>query len=644
MFKRKSKNKNIEPKISSSSDIESPDSISLENESFISFKTKTNSTVDFSIKSLSYSVSKLSISMSIKRKKEQFVSSVKNKLNKVSPSFSNDFKNLMAKQKEKRLEDNFLGYYECLIPSNKELSIPKIILSTARIDLHEEKSENPEKAKRLVLTKIKESPFNPFNNKIVSLFIITGKSKKNLSGTGWTGIKFNEFPEWMRDNTIKHLINGTLMKGLGTYKVLIKKSGNMDIYKDIKLKELEENVISEDGFIHKLTLFGYYMLGIKENYSNSTDLDPKSEEWYKEAEKWCQEAEKLGSIEAKLCLGYLYSIGYSKSFYNPQKAKKLFKEVIDVIVKQETTEKNGTTGKKATEETTTMKEMIIGKIITKESTTNKNVTEEATADKKVTNDYKEATDDSGADKEATEKLSVNKEAIDSEVTSKELARIAMRNMAIIYHSSYVIKPFEWKNFIKLSRPNDFNIKKLSRKKLNIAIKWYEKSCELGDSLSAYHLGLLYESDDEIKDEKEAEKWFKKAIQLDKNNLYAKAKLGRILINKDGIDENEKMKGIRMLKYAAENGLVMGQTFLGEAYERGQIGRKEENIEEAIKFYFKAAEQNNGYYSHVAQFRLRELRALDIIPAGEDIENILKLYVNELKYYYNNNEETLKNIH
>uniref|UniRef100_U9U415 HCP-like protein n=1 Tax=Rhizophagus irregularis (strain DAOM 181602 / DAOM 197198 / MUCL 43194) TaxID=747089 RepID=U9U415_RHIID len=458
----------------------------------------------------------------------------------------------MAKQKEKRLEDNFLGYYECLIPSNKELSIPKIILSTARIDLHEEKSENPEKAKRLVLTKIKESPFNPFNNKIVSLFIITGKR--------WTGIKFNEFPEWMRDNTIKHLINGTLMKGLGTYKVLIKKSGNMDIYKDIKLKELEENVISEDGFIHKLTLFGYYMLGIKENYSNSTDLDPKSEEWYKEAEKWCQEAEKLGSIEAKLCLGYLYSIGYN------------------VIVKQETTEKNGTTGKKATEETTTMKEMII---------------EEATADKKVTNDYKEATDDSGADKEATEKLSVNKEAIDSEVTT---------------------------------------------------IKWYEKSCELGDSLSAYHLGLLYESDDEIKDEKEAEKWFKKAIQLDKNNLYAKAKLGRILINKDGIDENEKMKGIRMLKYAAENGLVMGQTFLGEAYERGQIGRKEENIEEAIKFYFKAAEQNNGYYSHVAQFRLRELRALDIIPAGEDIENILKLYVNELKYYYNNNEETLKNIH
>jgi TPR repeat protein len=626
-IKRISKNKKVEIKISSNSDNESLDSISLDNESFISFKTKTNS-----IKSLSYSVSRLSLA-SIKRKREQIVISVKDKLKKVSPSFKNDFKNFIDKQKEKKLEDNFLGYYECLIPNNKELSIPKIYLSTARIDLHEEKSENPEKAKRLVLTKIKESPFNPFiNNKIISLFIITGKSKLNLNGTGWTGIKYNEFPEWMQDDTVKHLINGTPVKGLGTYKVLIKKKGNTDIYKDIKLKELEENAISEDGFIHKMTLVGYYMLGIKENDTNSTNVTPEAEKWYKEAEKWCQEAEKLGSIEAKLCLGYMYSIGYNKAFYNPQKAKKLFKEVINAVEKTETI---------------TMKEMIIGKITTKESTTDKNVTEEATTDKKVTNKDKEETDDSAADKEKPaikEEVIIVNEVIEN--ASKELARIAMRNMAIIYHSSYVIKPFEWKNFIKIPKPNDSTIKKLSKKKLSIAIKWYEKSCELGDSQSAYHLGLLYESDHEIKDENEAEKWFKKAVQFDNNNLYAKAKLGRILINKEDVDENEKMKGIQMLKYAAENGLVMGQIFLGEAYERGQIGKKEEkeNIKEAIKFYFKAAKQNNGYYSHVAQFRLRNFRASEIIPAGEeDIENIITLYVNELNYYYDGNEETLKSI-
>ncbi|PKK69425.1 hypothetical protein RhiirC2_748429 [Rhizophagus irregularis] len=105
-----------------------------------------------------------------------------------------------------------------------------------------------------------------------------------------------------------------------------------------------------------------------------------------------------------------------------------------------------------------------------------------------------------------------------------------------------------------------------------------------------------------------------------------------------------MEGIEMLKYAAENGLVMGQTFLGEAYERGQIGEKI-NDKEAIKFYFKAAKQNRGYYSHVAQLRLRDFRALNKILEGEeDIENVIKMYVKELNYYYDGNEETLKNIH
>ena len=81
-----------------------------------------------------------------------------------------------------------------------------------------------EKAKRLVLTKIKESPFNNNNN---SLFIITGKGKLNLNGTGWSGWsgkKFNEFPEWMQDDSIKHLVSGIPVSGLGTYKVLIKKN------------------------------------------------------------------------------------------------------------------------------------------------------------------------------------------------------------------------------------------------------------------------------------------------------------------------------------------------------------------------------------------------------------------------------------
>ncbi|GES97338.1 protein kinase [Rhizophagus clarus] len=389
-------------------------------------------------------------------------------------------------------------------PSSDNESVETLSLENESLSLdNESKSEKSEKAKRLVLTKIKESPFNNNNN---SLFIITGKGKLNLNGTGWSGKKFNEFPELMQDDSIKHLVSGIPVSGLGTYKVLIKKIGDTDVYKDIKLKDnLEENAKSED-IIHKMSLVGYYMLGIK---SNSTYLASEAEKWYEEAIKWCQEADKLGSIEAKLCLEYMYSIGFNTSSYDPQKAKELFKEVIKAVDK----------------------------------------TEVATANR--------------------------------EVLTEEL---------------------------------------LTKQKLEIAMKWYEKSCELGDSQSAYYLGLLYESDHEIKNEDETVKWFKMAVKLDKNHLYAKAKLGRNLINKDN-----------------------GQAFLGDAYERGQIG-KEINTKEAIKFYFKAAEQNSGYYSHVAQFRLKNFRALEIIPAGEKIENVLKLYVEELKYYYDNDEKMLENIH
>ena len=48
-----------------------------------------------------------------------------------------------------------MGYYECLNSGNSELQIPKISLSTARIDLHG--GESVEEAERLVITKIKNS-------------------------------------------------------------------------------------------------------------------------------------------------------------------------------------------------------------------------------------------------------------------------------------------------------------------------------------------------------------------------------------------------------------------------------------------------------------------------------------------------------
>ncbi|CAB4434887.1 unnamed protein product [Rhizophagus irregularis] len=139
-------------------------------------------------------------------------------------------------------------------------------------------------------------------------------------------------------------------------------------------------------------------------------------------------------------------------------------------------------------------------------------------------------------------------------------------------------------------------------KNELAIKWYKKSCELGDSQSAYNLGLLYENDQKIKNKSEAEKWFKMAVQFDNNNLYAKAKLGRILINKGNSDENEKMEGIEMLKYAAGKWIGYGQTFLGEAYERVML------------------------HNFVLEIFVLQIKFL---AGEEDIENVIKIYVEEL---------------
>ncbi|GET04150.1 hypothetical protein GLOIN_2v1481253 [Rhizophagus clarus] len=53
-----------------------------------------------------------------------------------------------------------------------------------------------------------------------------------------------------------------------------------------------------------------------------------------------------------------------------------------------------------------------------------------------------------------------------------------------------------------------------------------------------------------------------AVQFDNNNLYAKAKPGRILI-----DNKKESRELKMLEDMAEKGLDMGQTYLGEFYEK-----------------------------------------------------------------------------
>ncbi len=105
------------------------------------------------------------------------------------------------------------------------------------------------------------------------------------------------------------------MTGNGTYEVFIKKiTNNEKIYKDIKdetLKEWKANAKQKDDIDYKMALAGFYM---KDDFKATT--------YYQRA----------GSIEAKLCLGYMHSIG--KLHYDTTKAEELFKESQKQIKKQ----------------------------------------------------------------------------------------------------------------------------------------------------------------------------------------------------------------------------------------------------------------------------------------------------------------------
>ncbi|CAG8678690.1 uncharacterized protein OCT59_015200 [Rhizophagus irregularis] len=419
------------------SDILSFDTLSLDAQSFKTVSTKYISEINISFTSAE---EKPFYNKILKK----FVISLVDKITNPSDlikKVKNDIKKWKSEDKERKKKNRhieFLGYYECL--NTSELLKLKISLSTARIDFHE--GESVDEAKNIVITKIQNVPY--VEN--ASLFIIT-------------------------DDSIKNLVDGGPIEGEGTYEVFIKrihngennKSNNFYTIDDKVLKEWKEKAKKNDNIKYKMALAGYYMKGPKENC--------------KEAKSWYKKAEKLGSLEAKLCLGYMHSIG--KLHFDPKKAKDLFKGVINKL----------------------------------------------------------------------ETLNNDEE--------KELSRIAMRNMALIYHNSHLKRPLEVSNLTKVKKLSDLKVNNLAKIKLKRAFKWYEKSFNLYDSQSAYNLGLLYESDDGIKkDENQAEYYFRKAVEFsnknDINDIFAKKKLGKILSNKE--DVNEKMEGLRLLTEAASIGL------------------------------------------------------------------------------------------
>lgn len=129
-----------------------------------------------------------------------------------------------------------------------------------------------------------------------------------------------------------------------------------------------------------------------------------------------------------------------------------------------------------------------------------------------------------------------------------------------------------------------------------ALYWFRKAGQLGDSLSLWDLGYMYNSGDGVtENEKKAVEYFKKSASLGCD--IAKYSLGCAYINGTGIEKDAK-KGFELIKEAANNGESNAQLRLANAYSDGEECI-EKNIDKAIFWYKKAAELN----SSTAQFCL-----------------------------------------
>src|SRR3954471_17121390 len=107
---------------------------------------------------------------------------------------------------------------------------------------------------------------------------------------------------------VKHLLDEEPIKGIGSYEVIIKKVNTNDANEPADgktLKKWEKEASKKEDITYKMALAGFYMKG---NKGNKGDFK-KTSKLHLEAKNLYLKASKLGSIEAKLCLGYIYSIG-----------------------------------------------------------------------------------------------------------------------------------------------------------------------------------------------------------------------------------------------------------------------------------------------------------------------------------------------
>ena len=271
---------------------------------------------------------------------------------------------------------------------------------------------------------------------------------------------------------------------------------------------------------------------------------------YKMAEKWYLESEKLGFLEAKYNLGYVYyEIG------NFDKAEKYFQEVIEKIPH--------------------LKESAVKKLI--------NVYNSQANVYLTSGDFDKA--------EKYLKILVEKYGINE--CCYNLAVINRKKGNIEKYKKYILKGIEFGDNECMFSYALF-VYSETGKYTNEVDRYLKNSAEAGNVEAMYELGLFADEQNKIDDSK---KWYKKAIE--KGHTTAMNNLANVYS-----EEGNKEEAIKLYLKSAEKGNPLAFFNLGNYYEENN------NIELAKEYYGKVLDSLKGYPTcKIEQEALEKLKKL-----------------------------------
>lgn len=149
-----------------------------------------------------------------------------------------------------------------------------------------------------------------------------------------------------------------------------------------------------------------------------------------------------------------------------------------------------------------------------------------------------------------------------------------------------------------------------------AVHWLTKAAESGTSESQFALALMYFFGLGIdRDVKVARYWAERATA--QRHLRAQGLLGHILMSA-AQHEQDRVRGMRILREAAEAGAVLGQHGLGAAYADGSGGEK--NAVEAYKWLSLSALQGYEESSKMRDELAKSMTPVQIAKSNKAVKN------------------------